>query len=71
MPAIQIRFHTSLYPLTAIREAAKAYAGLAHVAIERAGPYVRVRLTPKVDEPDLADAFASHALALAKAKRSR
>lgn len=67
--AIQLRFHTALYPSAAVREAAKAYADLAHVAIERAGDYLRVRLTPKVDEPDLADAFASHVLAASVRRR--
>jgi hypothetical protein len=66
---VQIRLHTAFYPMAAVREAAKAYGELAHVAIERAGDHLRVRLTPKVDEPDLADAFASHALALAVRRR--
>jgi len=69
LKTVQIRFHAAIYPLAAVREAAKAYAELAHVAIERAGDHVRVRLTPKVDEPDLADAFASHALAVAVRRR--
>jgi len=68
---IQIRFHTALYSIAAVREAAKAYAGLAHVSIERAGPYLRVRLTPKVDLPDLADAFSAHVLAAGRPSNRR
>ena len=66
---VQMRFHTALYPLAAVREAAKAYSELAHVAIERAGPYLRVRFAPKVTEPDVADAFASHVLAVSIRRR--
>ncbi len=69
-----LKFHSKLYSLVALEEAAKAYDAIAGVRIESGSLYHQVDLRPKGSDfggtrDELEKDFSNHALALMCAAR--